>query len=480
MISSLDIEQKTEEQIQYMNELIRYAKSSVSSKPLTKHQRKIKATQQKLRNMLQSPYDNYKDLQIISKQMFCKNGIYQRIILYWSSLLTYDYLLYPTNVTEDNKEKILDKYKKAALSMDKLNPKFNCPWITLKYLIYGEVYLYKIEDNNGVVFKEIPREYCRISENQNGVLRYEIDISKINKQEIEYYPQEFQNIFNEHNDKNNNKKDNWYSISNKGVVFASSYDNPHGYPTVINLLPDILEIDNIQDFKSNLDKTENTKLIHCLVPIDDKGIPIMDKKLVDAYKQALQDELPEGFSIIVNPFETDSISLNGGTQSQQRNFLEEAIDNIYKNAGISDLLFANKKASSEALKQSIKVDTAILFNYILPMYSNYFNSELSKFKIQIKMIECTYLDREDKMKIARESMASGGSRLYFNALNGFSPLETINILSFEQNILNIDELFVPKKDSHTMGKENSENGRPTKEEVGESIGDAGEKTIEQQ
>ncbi|QPW59095.1 hypothetical protein IRP63_14830 (plasmid) [Clostridium botulinum] len=65
------------------------------------------------------------------------------------------------------------------------------------------------------------------------------------------------------------------------------------------------------------------------------------------------------------------------------------------------------------------------------------------------MLNTSYFNADDKFKIAKDSLAYGGSRMEFFALKGFSPLETVNILKAEQTI-GLDDLLIPAKTSHTL------------------------------
>ena len=50
------------------------------------------------------------------------------------------------------------------------------------------------------------------------------------------------------------------------------------------------------------------------------------------------------------------------------------------------------------------------------------------------------------------------------AAEGLEPLQIINLLNFEQNVLDIDSIMVPKQTSHTMSDKQS--GRPRNEDKG--------------
>ncbi|NFF71702.1 hypothetical protein FCV11_11580, partial [Clostridium botulinum] len=190
-------------------------------------------------------------------------------------------------------------------------------------------------------------------------------------------------------------------ISNKGVAFPTLLNSSHSYPPFCFLFPDVIEIDNVKGLKKDVDRLDNSKIIHNEIAINkDTGKPIMDLDLAEAYNKAIQKNLPEGIKSITNPFKTETINLNNAGNAQKNNIINDSTDEVYKNSGVSDLLFANKKSSSEALKLSVLADTQILFSTILPLFVNYINYELKEvnpqFVWKVKMLNTSYFNTDDK------------------------------------------------------------------------------------
>lgn len=495
------LEELTQEQQQIEKQKqIDFAKNSVSDNAISinngySNNKTMSIT--KIYKLLQDPIANYKMLQACSLSLMAKQGIYYRLIKYWSSCLTFDHLLYPAMSLSKTKDKkvIKDTYEKCALHLDKLNLKFHLPYFTEELFKCGEIFLYKLEDNSGIVFAKIPNSFCRISCNDNNVFRYEIDLEQFDEDSILNYPKEFQQKYKEYNNLKNNKGkkkgkknkqilNNWVQISNKGVAFPTLFNSGHSYPPFCFLFPDIIEIDNVKGLKRNIDKLDNVKIIHNEIAINkDTGKPVMDLDLANAFNKAIQNNLPEGIKSITNPFKTESINLSNAGNTQKNNIINDATDEAYKNAGVSDMIFANKKASSEALKLSILADTQILFASILPLFANYINYELSQispmFQWKIKMLNISHFNADGKFKIAKDSLAYGGSRMEFFALKGFTPLETLNVLQAEQQI-GLDDLLIPAKTSHTLSDDDSNKGRPIKEGNVEEVNDNTEQWRENQ
>ena len=319
---------------------------------------------------------------------------------------------------------------------------------------------------------DFPTKYCRISYIEDGVYRFQIDVTKLTESTVALYPKEIQTAYQSYKNGNTDKLEDskWYQVSDKGVAFTLDVDvlSQSGYslPPLANALIDAIKVENAKDEMEDTAKLDNTKIVHSKIETDDKGRPLMELPVVQEYHNALKRNLPDGSVAITNPFETKGITLNGTGKDGKFALLEKAVDNLYDSAGVSKLLFAGDGASSKALERSIQVDCQWLYNFLLPMFTNYYNYELKKVSKKgtgwkIKFLQISHFDRDDAIKTAKDQLSYGGSRLEYLAYTGMTPLEVANMLVFEQRVLNIDDFMVAKKTSHTMsGDDTDEAGAP--------------------
>jgi hypothetical protein len=431
----------------------------------------------RLKTMLQDPAKNAVQVAGLSKSMKQINGMYKRIIKYLSSLLTFDHTIYPVieNPIEfaEDPQQMQISFAQNAVFIDRLNVKFYLPMFAEKVFTNGVVYLYKLEDSKGVAYMEFPLNNCRIGYIEDGVYRFQFDVSKLSDATIELYPKEIQNAYTGYKNGNTEKliEGKWYQVSDKGVAFSLDTDvltqGGVSLPPLANALVDAIKIENAKDSMESTAKLDNTKIVHSKIETDDKGRPLMELPVVMEYHNALKRNLPEGSVAITNPFDTKGITLNGTGKDGKFALLEKAVENLYDGAGVSKLLFAGDGASSQALERSIQVDCQWLYSYLLPMFTNYYNYELKRAGKKgaiwkIKFLQISHFDREEAIKTAKDQLSYGGSRLEYLAYTGMTPLEVANVLVFEQRVLNIDELMVAKQTSHTMSGDDggSEAGRP--------------------
>lgn len=464
-----DIEQ------QELNKHMRFASVSAEKSKVTSTSSNA-YTESRVKSMLQNIQSYGSSLGQFSKTMKQVNGVYKRIIKYLSSMLTYDHVLYPIieDISSVNVDELNLAFNQKAIFLDRLNPRFYLPYITEKMFTQGATFLYKIEDKKGVAYMEFPISYCRISYIENGVYRYYFDITKVNTQTFDTYPPEIQSAFNSYNSGDNDKfiDNKWYQVSDKGVAFTLDIDVLSQYgvsaPPLANVLIDALKIESARDSMESTDELDNTKIIHSQVPIDKQGRPTVELDVVKEYYNAMKRALPEGSVPIVNPFDTNSITLNGTGTDGKFALLDKTIEQAFSNSGVSSQLFANDNASSQALEKSILVDVQWLYSSVLPLFTNYYNYELLKSgkksgaTWKVKFLNISHFDKKDKVSDAKDQLANGGSRMEYLASTGLSPLEIASMLVFEQRVLNIDDFMLPKQTSFTMSgdEEPKDAGRP--------------------
>lgn len=429
----------------------------------------------RLKSMLQDPAKNSTSVAGLSKSMKQVNGMYKRIVKYMSSLLTFDHTIYPVmqNPLQDvgDVNAIQQAFAQTSIFVDKLNPKFNIPLFTEKLFTNGVTFQYKIEDSKSVAYMEIPQALCRVSYLEEGVYRFQFDITKLSEAVALTYPKEFQSAYVSYKGGNSEQfiEGKWYQVSDKGVAFTIDSEvlqqAGQAMPPMANALIDAIKIESAKDSMESTSQLDNSKIIHSQVPIDDKGRPTMELPVVQEYHNALKRNLPEGAVAITNPFETTASTLNGTGKDGKFALLDKTIDTLYDGAGVSKLLFAGDGTSSQALERSLEVDAMWLYSTLLPMFTNYYNYELKKagkknVNWRIKFLNMTHMNKEKAVATAKDQLTFGGSRLEYLAYCGMTPIEVANMLVFEQRVLSIDDYMVAKQTSNTLS------GDPQAEKAG--------------
>ena len=265
-----------------------------------------KYTRDQLQSFLQAPLRNRIKLQEISDDLFYSNGLYQKLVLYYSNLMTFDHFIYP--IAGTNFKNLMKYMLTAAEYLDRLNVKANFKMIAEEWLKKGEVFYYELEDNSGIILKRIPNSICRVNRNENGVLRYEVDCSKLDDRTIQEngFPEEFKQLASDYKAKkasdsklanNPSNEQQWREVSNKGVAFSVNMELSNNVPVFTTLFESLIAY---ADRASRIDESidaENLKIVHMKTPIDKQtGKLLMDFNLARTFHEAAKRNLPTGNS----------------------------------------------------------------------------------------------------------------------------------------------------------------------------------------
>ena len=429
-------------------------------------------TRDNVRRALANPYDNISTLQQVSSILRSSNGIYAKILIYNSTMLTNNHMITPIstgNIT--SKEKMLKAYEDVSNFVNKYSIKKLACWIYDRVLEQGELYTYKIEGKNQHIIQEFPSQLCKITAIEDNVKRFAINLNGISKDALVYMPTEIQNAYNLFKS-NKLPKDmlidgSYYQVSNKGTAFTLEKQQSKGVPFYCSLFDDLMELEDMKDLKSGNAVIESTKLIHQKLPIDkETGKVLMDMSVAKTYHNATKANMPKGTAITTNPLDLEAISL-ADSSTKLDNDIYQSMENAFDTAGINSEIFNGKKNSNMAITSGLVVDS-LLPKRLQMMVEDWINYELSTYKKngtkwKFKFIDSTHFDKEDRCTKARENMAYGGSRFEFLACQGYDPLEGINLLKAEQ-LIGLDDIMIPQATSHTLSNSNGDdNGRPKTE-----------------
>lgn len=466
-----------------IEDYINFASSSMFKTAMSTGTNSSTLSESRIKSMISSPSTSGKTLALASKGIKNQNGAYKRIIKYMSSILNYNHYIYPVfdNVVEaiKSKDDINIDFAQKSVLLERYKLKYYLPIFTEKLFTMGAVFLYKLEDKSSIAFQELSIDYCRISNQTDGVFRYQIDIAKLSADSVLYYPKEIQNAYMKYSNgtyKNDSKfTDTWYQVTDKGFAFSLDVDvlNQLGFsiPPFASVILDAIKSEKAKENMEDKDAIDNAVIVHSRVPLDKNGVPSVEFDIVEKYQNQLKKNLPKGSTAITNPFDTTSISLRGTGQTAEFTLLNESMKQIYKSSGVSQMLFSDDTSSSQALERSIETDIQWLYSFVLPLFENFYNYELlkgSKGSVatwRIKFLNNSHFTKKDDIANAKEQLSFGGSRMEYLASTGMSPIEVANLLVFEKDILMIDELMVVKQNSNTLSSNDTEKGRPSEDNV---------------
>lgn len=430
----------------------------------------------RIARMLESPESNYVEIAGLMQALRRKNGIVGSTMRYLVSHPTYNYSLFST-VTEKtdykNNGATPEEYLGAALHIDSYGVKKMAPYFVNQVLTNGMAFFYEVKDSKGVSYIEFPVGWGRISSLKNGVYRWEIDISQVKEELLPYLPNEIQKAAEQvangtATDEKRWRDGKYYRLSDKGVAFCIDPNvMTNGGIAISEFSSLLIDSLHLEKAKSNIqikDAIDTIRLIHAKIPTDKNGDLMISAASARNYQNALARGLPDGVISVTNPMDLENIPLGGSGNAKSYEIADKAQKELFMSTGTSASLFGDTTTSSNIVKLTIKKDASWLYTTIIPMLESYYNSVLLGFKTESGLVYRTSFLRqsnftmEEDVKMYKEAVTLGGSRLDYLASLGNEPIESYSKLSMEQQVLNIDSIMLPKQTSFTMSSEGGGEG----------------------
>lgn len=443
---------------------------------------------------------DYSTMRKISNYFFETSGIYSRLCRYMAYLYRYDWMVTPYIESENPKiDKILSMFNKVLTFLDNLEIKKIFGEIALKVLINGCYYGYTIPVGDKLNIQELPAQYCRSRYSVNGHpaiefnMKFFDDMFKDTTQRIkmlELFPKEFSKGYILYKKGKlipdfQGDQQGWYLLDiNRTIKFNI---NGNDYPMMMSVIPAIIDLDEAKELDKKKMAQRLLKIIIQKMPMDKNGDLIFD---VDEAAQLHNNAVRMlgkaiGIDVLTTFADVDVASLDDTTAAAAVDELEKVERGIYNEAGVSQMQFNTD--GNIALEKSILNDEASMYNLLLQfecflnkIVQEQFDNKPTKTKYRVQILTTTIYNYKDLAKLYKEQMQVGFSKMLPQIALGQSQSSILANAYFENDILDLVNLFIPPLMSSVMNSDtiskvtnsdNKEDGRPTKESQGESVSD---------
>lgn len=432
---------------------------------------------------IQSIIDNGSAEQIIalSEKYVTNSGLYQRILIYFSTFLTNDIFIAPKKISNKtiNQKKYLENYKKATFFADTiLNPKLNFPNITFKILVYGAYYGLLIENNETeIVFKDLPQKYCRSRyKTYKNINVLEFDVSYfdsittavLREQILSEFPKEFKKAYLAFKKDSNLR---WFTVpAEYGIAF---YYHDQYKPFFISMIPTISNLSDYRSLEKSLDKQELERILVQKIPTDKEGNFILSIPEAAAMHQGVVNMLANNeHTDVLTTFAEITVANLGDKTKTDRDNLEKVERSVYTEAGVSRMLFASDSATSVDL--SVKNDMSLILD-ICEQYVNWLTfqtnlrySENSKYFFESSLLPISQYNKDKMTEQYLKVAEFGYSKILVGIASGIKQSSLVDLMELENEILSLNDILVPLQSSHTSSGSTTtdpsgkDSGRPAK------------------
>ena len=158
---------------------------------------------------------------------------------------------------------------------------------------------------------------------------------------------------------------------------------------------------------------------------------------------------------------------------------------LFNEAGVSQMQFNTD--GNIALEKSIGNDEATMYNLLLQFEDflnellDPINSNPKKVQYMVQMLPTTIYNYKDLAKLYKEQVALGYSKMLPQIALGHSQSMILATAYFENDVLNLVEVFVPPMSSNTMSAKGGNNNNNDKSKTNSTPGEekkAGRKELD--
>ena len=437
-------------------------------------------------------YGDLEKMRDISNYFYKVSGIYQRLCRYMAYMYRYDWLVTPYYSDNIKPNKLLEGFNQVLSYLDKFEAKKFFGEVALKVVKNGCYYGYLIARGGTVVVQQLPPRYCRSRFIVNGQpviefnMKYFDDIFENTEQRtrmLKIFPPEFEKgykLYKQGKLKPDFPGDEsgWYLLQVGSVIKFNL--NGEDFPPFMAVIPAIIDLDAAQDLDRRKMQQQLLKIIIQKMPIDKNGDLVFDvdqaQQLHNNAVQMLSKAI--GIDVLTTFADVEVADMADNRTTTTTDELQKVERTVYNEAGVSQMQFNTD--GNIALEKSILNDEASMWNLIqqfetfLNVLLIPYNKSPKKVTYRAQILPTTIYNYKDLAKQYKEHTQLGYSKMLPQIALGQAQSAILATAYFENDILDLVNVFIPPLMSSTMnaevlnrnktGESGEGAGRPEKED----------------
>lgn len=448
--------------------------SELSYKGAFKYNRIFGFTRNQIINMSQYPERYGSQIVRLSRYMYLKSGYYKRLLDYFANSAVLNWTI-DTEIKQDkmfstNPKTFRKNYINYTAQVNKFKLDSRITDIFKRLFIDDACFGFVTENDIDTSIFLLEPDFCKIEKLTNGsVYQFSVNRSLIDTNVFKTLPEELQEIIDHSKE---------ISLDNRVLIpyensFCIKYNNDftYLYPCFFSLISELLNIDDIKDLVKAKSEADAYKLIYFKIPTNDEDQISMGDEIISKFVEMACAILPERFGVIPSPMDLQLIE-SKSTISDDKNKVEQAVENYYGEAGVSKALISSASSGSE-LKLSMKVDSSDIYR-IYRQIESWIDLQMklrgyiyNDYQFVYRILPTTIFDVDDyidrQLKLAQASLPVKSEVLAAAGVNTAKMLgNSIMEQMFKEEIFDKWEVL---KTSYTQTGEDSEGGAPMKDET---------------
>ena len=284
----------------------------------------------------------------LSRYMYLKSGYYKRLIDYFANSAILNWTI-DTEIKQDkmfttNPKTFRKNYINYTTQVNKFKLDNRVTDIFKRLFIDDACFGFVTENDIDASIFLLEPDFCKIEKLTNGsIYQFSVNRSLIDVNVFKTLPEELQILIEQSKE---------VSLDNRVMIpyensFCIKYndDFTYLYPCFFSLISELLNIDDIKDLVKAKSEADAYKLIYFKIPTNDEDQISMGDELISKFVEMACAILPERFGVIPSPMDLQLIE-SKSTISDDKNKVEQAVDNYYGEAGVSKALISSASSTS--------------------------------------------------------------------------------------------------------------------------------------
>lgn len=411
---------------------------------------------------------------ILSRNFIKIDGLYRRVVEFYSTLFQYEGILIPSvkGVGKIEDTANANKYFAALEYMDKSNIK-DISYRIMKSVIRDGVFFGLIvESKEKIVIAELPAQDCRTRyTDADGIGVVELNISpiaelkEINDYEyidlLEFFPLSIQQYIYAYAE--NPKLDPWIVLPSN-IAFALSTDDQS--PMFLTSIPSMMDYSDAISRQSRREIEELKKIIVQKIPHMSDGTllfePVEAVEIHQGSVAMLGDDNPNT-AVLTTYADVEAIVSKVNADPASTNTVQRMKDHVYNVSGTSGQVIS--ATGNGAMENSLNNDLSLmspLVNLLSAKITQIINLKFSIKNLSFKytILPLTWYNTDKVLKNSKELATLGYSFIIPAAVLGLNQKDLISLKNLENNLLDLDTMLIPLQSSFTQGGDN-DGGRPS-------------------
>lgn len=435
-------------------------------------------TKEDINTYIQSPTANQKSLRNASNYMYCASPHYYRLIQYYGNLLLWRYVISPVGFDPltVQKDSFKKAFVKAAKQTEKMNLKHEMSRALIITLREGVFFGVCREAKNSFFLQKINPDICEITAISDGTWVYSVDMSQIRQENLDLYPEEFTQMYNEY--KRSGQK--YQEVPDK-ISFCLKADETvisYSIPPFASVLGMLYDLETYKSLQQTASEIENYKLISGELPVDKHGNPLFDWQLAQKYYNHINNNLPGYIGLALAPFPLKEFKFDQSGTTATLDAVSTATDNLWSEIGSPSILHGKASNAAGAIKLAIRADESLAFNLMQQcerVVNRYLKTMGGVQKFKINFLPLTVYNLETMTEMYKGSASLGIGRSHYMSAIGIDQTDMSGLEYIEDDILEFNKLLHPLKSSYNTsdsGVDEDEGGRPLTDD--EDLGESGD------